>query len=104
MMCAQLLRERGIFCPAPHACNAISEFICELNAQVGEASNALDGHKIAWNSAAVAQRIKCGDACAKQRSGFGGFKGVGNARNGFDWRKHVLLEASIEIETGNRAI
>jgi len=103
-MRAKFLRERGIFLPASHGRDAISEFICELNAQVAESPNALDGHKIAWNSAAVAQRIKCRDAGAKQRSGFGRFEGVRNARNGFDWREHVLLEAAIEVESGNRAI
>jgi hypothetical protein len=103
-MRAKSLRERGIFLPASHGRDAISEFICELNAQVAKSPNALDGHKIAWNSAAVAQRIKCRDAGAKQRSGFGRFEGVRNARNGFDWREHVLLEAAIEVESGNRAI
>src|SRR5438128_5896569 len=103
-MRAKFLRERGIFLPASHGRDAISEFICELNAQVAKSPNALDDHKIAWNSAAVAQRIKCRDAGAKQRSGFGRFEGVRNARNGFDWREHVLLEAAIEVESGNRAI
>src|SRR6185295_9529111 len=63
----QLLRERRILRPAPNGGDLVATLLRELDAQMAEPANPLDGHEVTRLRAAVAQRIEGRNPRTEQR-------------------------------------
>jgi len=65
-MCAELTGEPLVFFAAADGHDSIAESCGELHAHMAEAADALDGNKVARQSAAVTKRIVSGQAEASR--------------------------------------
>jgi hypothetical protein len=59
---AEFASQRLVLFAATEGRNAIAKFVGELNAEMAEAADSLDGNQVARAGAAVAQGIECGGA------------------------------------------
>ena len=73
----------------------------ELNSQVPEPSDALDGHQLARQRAAVPQRIERRDPRTQQRRGFRRIERFGHGRDGLHGSDHVVAIATVEADSRN---
>jgi hypothetical protein len=98
---SELLRERSVFRAAPDCRDLIIKFVRELNSQMAQTADALNGTKIAAHRAAVTERVIGGDSGAEDRRGFHVTERVRNGRQRFDWSHHVLLIAAVIANASN---
>src|SRR4029077_1903415 len=81
-----------------------AEFLRELNSQVTETSDSLDGYEVTWQRAAVAQGVKRGNAGAHQRCRFGSVERFRHPRQRFHWGDHEFLIPAVKANPTNHRI
>ena len=76
----------------------------ELDAEMSEAADALDGDEIAAAEAGVAEGVVGGDAGAEERGGFGGAEVVGNGGDAASFGDHNFGVAAVDGDAGDYGI
>ena len=98
---SEFLCECGVFGAAADGCDSVAEFGGELDSEVAEAADALDGYEVGGERAAVAEGVEGGDSCAEERAGFDVGEGFGDGCEGFDGGDHVLRVAAVVGDAGD---
>src|SRR5262249_36865814 len=98
---AEFLGERRAIASESDGSNAISELLRELNPQMTESPNSLNGDQIARQCAGVSQSVERGDSRAHQRGGFRYVKRLGHMGPGFHRRHHEFRIASVIADSAN---
>src|SRR5690349_7131426 len=100
-MRAEFFCERFAVFAAADGGDAIAEFVGELDAEMAEAADPLNGDQIARGCAAMAQGVEGGDTGAENRGRFGRIKRIGHGSDGFGGNDCVLGVTAVEAEAGD---
>src|SRR5205814_336603 len=95
---AELLRELPLVGATRDRDSPETHLRGELDGEVSEAADALDGHGVPRTRAAVAERVVGSDASAEQGSGVLGVELLGDPRGGFVRDDDVLCVTAIETD------
>ena len=98
---SQLLGENSVLRPTPNCGDLVAKFLRELNSQMSEAADPLDGHQVTRQCPAVPQRVECRNSRTQQGRGFRGIERFRHGRHCFRRGNHVLAIAAVEADSGN---
>jgi len=98
---AELPGKVAVFGATSNGRNTIAKFVGPLDAEMAEATDALNGDEIARARPAMAESVKRCDTGTKERTGFRWIQAVRNCGESFGRSEHVLLVATIEVDPGD---
>jgi hypothetical protein len=101
---AELLREHGILGSAPDGGHPVAEPLRELNAEVAEPADPLDGNEVARQRATVPERVERREARAQQRRGLGRIERFRHARQRHGRHEQVLAVAAVVADSADLRI